>query len=121
MLLAQRTNRESKPISGGRAYGWGAVATAAMLALAGGAVAPSAAAAATPGHPSPAPSGGYRETDLVSDQPWPGDPDRPEGQNPWGIALGPTTPLWVANNGTNTATVYTGANGKQQWCPRSWK
>jgi uncharacterized protein (TIGR03118 family) len=28
--------------------------------------------------------------------------------NAWGLALGPTTPLWVANNGTNTATVYRG-------------
>ena len=28
--------------------------------------------------------------------------------NPWGLALGPTGPLWVANNGTNTATVYAG-------------
>jgi uncharacterized protein (TIGR03118 family) len=26
--------------------------------------------------------------------------------NPWGIAFGPTTPLWVANNGTSTSTLY---------------
>ena len=25
--------------------------------------------------------------------------------NPWGIAFGPTTPLWVANNGTSTSTL----------------
>jgi uncharacterized protein (TIGR03118 family) len=28
--------------------------------------------------------------------------------NPWGIALNPTGAFWVANNGTNTATLYTG-------------
>jgi uncharacterized protein (TIGR03118 family) len=27
-------------------------------------------------------------------------------QNPWGLALGPTTPLWVADNNGNAATVY---------------
>lgn len=33
--------------------------------------------------------------------------------NAWGLALGPDTPLWVANNGTNTATVYSGGvNGE---------
>lgn len=33
--------------------------------------------------------------------------------NAWGVALGPTSPLWVANNHTNTSTVYDG-NGKRQ-------
>src|SRR6266508_2685084 len=28
--------------------------------------------------------------------------------NPWGLAAGPTTPAWVANNGTDTATIYPG-------------
>src|SRR5215813_2869796 len=28
--------------------------------------------------------------------------------NAWGLALGPTSPLWVANNGTSTATIYPG-------------
>ena len=26
--------------------------------------------------------------------------------NPWGVAFGPTTPIWVNNNHTGTATVY---------------
>ena len=34
-----------------------------------------------------------RDTDLV---------------NAWGLALGPTTPLWVANNHTATSTIYSG-------------
>ena len=33
--------------------------------------------------------------------------------NPWGIAFGATTPIWVANNRTSTATVYDG-NGVAQ-------
>ena len=28
--------------------------------------------------------------------------------NAWGLALSPTSPLWVANNGTATATLYSG-------------
>jgi uncharacterized protein (TIGR03118 family) len=28
--------------------------------------------------------------------------------NAWGLALGPTSPLWVADNGSGTATVYRG-------------
>ena len=36
----------------------------------------------------------------------------PDVVNSWGLALGPTSPLWVTNNGTNTATVYrNGVNG----------
>jgi uncharacterized protein (TIGR03118 family) len=33
--------------------------------------------------------------------------------NPWGIAFGPTGLLWVANNGTGTATVYSATGEKQ--------
>ncbi len=33
--------------------------------------------------------------------------------NPWGIAFGPATTAWVANNRTNTATLYDG-NGRAQ-------
>ena len=28
--------------------------------------------------------------------------------NPWGLALGPTSPMWVANNHSNTSTLYNG-------------
>jgi uncharacterized protein (TIGR03118 family) len=28
--------------------------------------------------------------------------------NPWGISLGPTSPFWVSNQGTNTSTLYDG-------------
>ena len=29
-------------------------------------------------------------------------------KNPWGIVFGPTTPVWVANNHSNTSTLYDG-------------
>jgi uncharacterized protein (TIGR03118 family) len=32
-------------------------------------------------------------------------------KNPWGIAFGPTTPLWVNNQASNKITLYSGANG----------
>jgi uncharacterized protein (TIGR03118 family) len=57
---------------------------------------------------------GFTETDLVSDVPHVGHITDAKVKNPWGIALGPDTPLWVANNHTATATIYTGANGHQQ-------
>ena len=31
--------------------------------------------------------------------------------NPWGLAFGPTTSIWVTNNGSDTATIYDG-NGR---------
>ncbi len=30
----------------------------------------------------------------------------PDVKNPWGLAMGPATPLWSANNATDTATLY---------------
>jgi uncharacterized protein (TIGR03118 family) len=33
--------------------------------------------------------------------------------NAWGLAAGPATPWWAANNGTNSSTLYTGAGAKQ--------
>jgi uncharacterized protein (TIGR03118 family) len=33
--------------------------------------------------------------------------------NPWGLAAGPSTPLWVADNGTGLSTLYTGAVGNR--------
>jgi uncharacterized protein (TIGR03118 family) len=56
----------------------------------------------------------FTETDLVSDIPHLGQLTDPNVKNPWGIALGPSTPLWVANNDTSVATVYAGANGQQK-------
>ena len=32
--------------------------------------------------------------------------------NGWGLSAGPTTPWWVANNGTSTSTLYSGVGSK---------
>jgi len=32
--------------------------------------------------------------------------------NGWGLSVGPTTPWWTANNGTNTSTLYSGTGTK---------
>jgi uncharacterized protein (TIGR03118 family) len=52
-------------------------------------------------------AGAFRTTPLVADQASTGAPlTDPNVVNPWGIAFGPATPLWVANNGTSTSTLY---------------
>lgn len=59
-----------------------------------------------------APPPRFMQVNQVSD---PGGPAAartdPSTVNSWGLALSPTSPLWVANNGTNTATLYAGGIG----------
>src|SRR4051794_4972075 len=44
---------------------------------------------------------------LVADDPAVGAPiTDPNLINPWGITFGPTTPLWVSNNGSDNSTLY---------------
>jgi uncharacterized protein (TIGR03118 family) len=50
----------------------------------------------------------FTETDLVSDVAGQAPLADPKLQNAWGLALGPTTPLWVVDNGTDSATLYAG-------------
>jgi uncharacterized protein (TIGR03118 family) len=59
------------------------------------------AAAAQPGN-------AYRQTNLVSDLPGMAQLTDPDLVNPWGLAAGPTSPAWVADNGTDRATLYRG-------------
>jgi uncharacterized protein (TIGR03118 family) len=47
----------------------------------------------------------FNRVDLISDQGTTPLLDA-DVKNAWGLALGPDTPLWVANNGTGKATVY---------------
>jgi len=51
----------------------------------------------------------YQQANLVADVS--GAAATPDSNlvNPWGLARGSTTPWWVANNGTGTSTLYTGA------------
>ena len=50
----------------------------------------------------------YVVTNLVSDGFVPAAHTDPNLVNGWGITAGPTTPWWVANNGTDTSTLYDG-------------
>jgi uncharacterized protein (TIGR03118 family) len=64
----------------------------------------------------PAPRAGaagnsYRQLNLVSDIPGKAQLTDPNLVNPWGMAAGPATPVWAADNGTGVATIYPGAVG----------
>lgn len=52
---------------------------------------------------------GYTVNALVSDQMGAAPTTDTNLVNPWGIVAGPTSPWWVANNVTNTSTLYNGA------------
>src|ERR671930_1707878 len=54
------------------------------------------------------PANAYHQTNLVSDLPGLAQLTDPDLVNPWGLAAGPTTPAWVADNGTDKATIYPG-------------
>jgi uncharacterized protein (TIGR03118 family) len=66
-----------------------------------------ALAPAAQGAPSRA-RNAYHQTNLVSDLPGLAQLTDPDLVNPWGLAAGPTTPMWVADNGTDKATIYPG-------------
>ena len=64
-------------------------------------------AAAAPTQAGP-PNDRYKVTPLVSDLSGMGTTD-PNVHNAWGLARSDTSPWWIANNGTDTTSVYTGA------------
>jgi len=55
----------------------------------------------------------YQRTDLVSDLPGLAKFTDSALVNPWGLTSGPTTPWWVADNGTGLSTLYNGGGTKQ--------
>lgn len=80
-----------------------ATAVAAMLAIPL-AAAPGVAAAGNDHHSGPA----FTAVNLVSDVPGRAAVTDPHVVNAWGLTLGPTTPLWIVNNGTDTASLAAG-------------
>jgi uncharacterized protein (TIGR03118 family) len=59
--------------------------------------------------PPPPPPAAYQITNLVSDQATAAATTTDTNLvNPWGLAYGPTTDFWVANQATGTTTVYDG-------------
>jgi uncharacterized protein (TIGR03118 family) len=78
-----------------------------MIAIAGAALTVALATAGTAAGASQHRSGGtYTAQALVSDQPGVATTTDSNLVNAWGITAGPTTPWWVANNGTDTSTLY---------------
>ncbi|MEP6661492.1 MAG: TIGR03118 family protein [Acidimicrobiales bacterium] len=69
---------------------------------------PAGAASATDDHEG---ATRFHVTNLVSDVPGRAQLTDPNLANAWGLAAGPTTPIWVANNHTDTSTLYSGAVG----------
>jgi uncharacterized protein (TIGR03118 family) len=84
--------------------------SAATIAAAGTLVTVALGAAPASAHTS-----AYRQINLVSDQPGKAHLTDPDLVNAWGLAASPGTnaapgsPLWVADNGSDKATLYTGA------------
>jgi uncharacterized protein (TIGR03118 family) len=50
----------------------------------------------------------YKKRNLVSDIDGVARITDPNLVNPWGLAAGPATPVWVADNGTDKSTLYSG-------------
>ena len=84
----------------------GAVTLATVASFLGA----SGASAGAPPAASHAMSAGYSLTRLVSDKPAVADHQDTDLVNAWGLAAGPLTPWWVADNGTSLSTIY-GADG----------
>jgi uncharacterized protein (TIGR03118 family) len=73
------------------------------------AVAPALAAASPAGaNQNNANTGAFVQHNLVSDVKGMATLTDASLVNPWGLAQGGATPIWVADNGTNVATLYTG-------------
>jgi len=58
--------------------------------------------------PAAAAGGAYTIDRLVSDQPGKANFTDPNLVNAWGLVAGPSTPWWVADNGTDRSTLYGG-------------
>src|SRR2546430_12068906 len=55
----------------------------------------------------------FTQTNLVSNRTDQGaSVIDPSLQNPWGISAGPSTPMWVSDNGAGVTTLYRGDGAK---------
>lgn len=79
--------------------------SAVMVAVAAGGL----VAATAPAMATAAPANSFKQTNLIANKATFGaklvDPNL---KNAWGLASGPTTPLWVSDNNSGKATVYSG-------------
>ncbi|HJP75295.1 MAG TPA: TIGR03118 family protein [Pseudonocardiaceae bacterium] len=84
------------------------LAVVAAAAGAGGLLFAGLPATASPAHGHGNPFG-VSQVNLVSDLPGMASDTDSALVNPWGLALSPTSPLWSANAGTSTSTLYSSA------------
>jgi uncharacterized protein (TIGR03118 family) len=82
----------------------GTVAILGTIALAAGVAAPAGATT----------TNSYTQSNFVSDQGGVAMVRDRNLVNAWGLAFGPSTPLWVSDNGTDLTTLYSGGNGMQK-------
>ena len=75
-----------------------------------------ALAAAAPLAATP-PGNAYTVTPLVSDVPGAAPNFDPNLVNGWGLARSATSPWWVADNGTDKSSLYTGSGAVQALAP----
>ena len=61
---------------------------------------------------SQAQQSGYSQTNLVADMPGIAAHTDSQLSNPWGVALLPGQPFWIANNNGGTSTLYDAAGNK---------
>jgi hypothetical protein len=54
----------------------------------------------------------YQQVNLVSDIAGVARVTDPNLVNPWGQAASATSPLWIADNGSNVSTPYTGGRAR---------
>jgi uncharacterized protein (TIGR03118 family) len=90
-----------------------AAAALAAVTVTGAAVAP-AAAQATGSSRGPGPHSGneFVQTNLVSNRNDQGAQIMDANlKNPWGVSMGPTTPIWVSDNNAAVSTLYSIAPG----------
>lgn len=91
--------------------GWSGGGRRTAIAVIGAGVLALSAAALASGSPSKGYGnslGSYKTHNLVSDQAGKADIRDPSLVNAWGLAIGPNRPAWVADNGTDVSTLYTG-------------
>jgi uncharacterized protein (TIGR03118 family) len=105
--LASSTPARSARQGRSRHRGRVALATVAAVTLAlVGASGPAVAHDRHRGHDD---DNAFKQVNLVSDVPGLAGLTDSDVVNPWGIDFGPTTPLWVSNQGSSTLTLYSGA------------
>lgn len=87
------------------------VATAALLVACGGYNGGSSMTTTPPPPPPPPPPSAFTMSPLVSNGAVANTTTDQKLINPWGIVFAPNLPVWIADNGTQSSTLYDGTGG----------